>query len=129
MTVKKQCNHAGCKILIPYNETYCSKHKRKPRQSDADRYENRKAKGGKYFEFYHGKKWTKASQLYRINNPCCEDCLLDGVIKKADVVDHVQEIRDHWELRYDETNFRALCHYHHNKKTREERKKRETPQE
>lgn len=126
--VKKQCNHAGCKVLIPYNQVYCNKHTRKPKQSDADRYEYRKAKGGKYFKFYHSKEWRKASELYRLNNPCCEDCLLDGVIKKADVVDHMKELRDDWSKRLDEENFRSLCHYHHNKKTRMEREKRSNPE-
>lgn len=60
--VKKQCNHAGCKVLIPYNQTYCEKHTRKPKQSDADRYEYRKAKGGKYFKFYHSKEYEKENE-------------------------------------------------------------------
>lgn len=125
--VKKQCNHAGCRILVEYSQKYCDKHKRfeKPK-SDYDKYVNRKKIGGRYFKFYHSKEWTKASQLYRINNPCCKECLDEGIIRKADVVDHITELRDNWSKRLDDSNFMSLCHRHHNAKTREERRKRST---
>lgn len=124
MRVKKQCNHAGCRALVDYAVKYCSRHERK--QADYDRYENRKRIGGKYFEFYQSKAWKKASRLYKIKNPCCEDCLEEGVIRKADVTDHIVELRDDFTKRLDENNFRSLCHTHHNKKTREERRRRST---
>lgn len=126
MVVRKQCNHASCKILVPYAESYCEKHipLHRRKQADYDKYENRKRIGGKYFKFYHSKEWRKASQLYRINNPCCEDCLDEGIVRKVDVVDHVVELRDDWSKRLEESNFRSRCHYHHNIKTRQERAKR-----
>ena len=124
MPVKKQCNHAGCKVLVDYRQRYCEKHKPATKQTEADRYENRKRIGGKYFKFYHSREWKKASQLYKLNNPCCEDCLDEGVIRKADVTDHVIELRDDWSKRLDETNYRSRCHYHHNLKTRQEKARR-----
>ena len=114
-------------MLIDYRQKYCKEHVPEPKQTNADRYENRKRTGGKYFRFYHSKQWQRASQLYKINNPCCEECLKEGVIKKVDVTDHIVEIRDDWSKRLDETNFQSLCHYHHNLKTRREREKRTTP--
>ena len=125
--IRKQCNHAGCRILVEYTKKYCDKHKRLDKSKSAyDKYANRKVVGGRFFKFYHGKEWTKASQLYRINNPCCEACLADGIICKVDVVDHIVELRDDWSKRLDESNFKSLCHRHHNAKTREERRKRST---
>ncbi|MDT2613515.1 HNH endonuclease [Enterococcus dongliensis] len=126
MAVKKQCNHAGCKTLIDYRQKYCEKHKPATKQTEADRYENRKRTGGKYFQFYHSKEWKKASQLYKLNHPCCEDCLEEGIIRKTDVTDHVIELRDDWSKRLDESNYRSRCHYHHNLKTRQEKAKRAT---
>lgn len=128
MQPRKQCNHAGCRILIPYTDTYCTKHQpmHKRKQSKYDTYQNRKTIGGKYFKFYHSKAWRKASELYRINNPCCEDCLEENTIRKVDVVDHVIELRDDWSKRLDTKNFRSRCHYHHNLKTRLARQKRDT---
>ncbi|WP_270328223.1 HNH endonuclease [Enterococcus malodoratus] len=126
MAVKKQCNHAGCKVLVDYRQKYCEKHKPATKQTEADRYENRKRTGGKYFKFYHSKEWKKASQLYKLKNPCCEDCLDEGIIRKTDVTDHVIELRDDWSKRLDESNYRSRCHYHHNLKTRQEKAKRAT---
>lgn len=126
MVVKKQCNHAGCKVLVDYRQKYCDKHKPATKQTNADRYENRKRTGGKYFKFYHSKEWKKASQLYKLNHPCCEDCLEEGIIRKTDVTDHVIELRDDWSKRLDESNYRSRCHYHHNLKTRQEKAKRAT---
>lgn len=125
MKPQKQCNHAGCKNLVDYTERYCSNHKNiEKRKSNYDSYTNRKLVGGKYFKFYHSKEWTKLSQLYRYKNPLCEQCLKEKIYKKADVVDHIIEIRDDWSKRYDETNLQSLCHFHHNAKTRRERSRR-----
>lgn len=54
----------------------------------------------------------------------CQDCLKDGKYTKADVVDHIVELKDDWSKRLDESNLIPLCHYHHNIKTIEEKKKR-----
>jgi len=56
----------------------------------------------------------------------CEDCLEEGLIRKADVVYHKIELKDDWSKRLDETNFRSLCHAHHNTKTTREKRKRES---
>ena len=128
MKPKKQCNHAGCKILIEYDQKYCNKHQYlEKKSSDYDTYAKRKHTGGKYFYFYKSKSWANASRLYRLNNPCCEACLKDGIVKKADVVDHIIEIKDDWSKRLDESNFQSLCHRHHNQKTWREKRKRATP--
>jgi len=52
-------------------------------------------------------------------------CYQDGVIRKADVVDHIVELRDDWSRRLDESNLRSLCHRHHQRKTRLAREARE----
>ena len=127
MKPKKHCNHAGCRCLVEYSQKYCDKHKQLDKIiSVGNKYSNRKKIGGRYFKFYHGKEWTKASQLYRINKPCCEEFLNEGIIRKADVVDHIVKLRDDWSKRLDETNFKSLCHRHHNTKTSAERRKRTT---
>lgn len=125
MAVMKRCNHAGCKELIPYNQTYCSKHEKKRVYSAKyDEYDNRKRIGGKYFKFYHSKAWQNTSKLFRYNNPLCKDCLESGIYRKADVVDHIVEIRDDFSKRLDWDNLQSLCHDCHNRKTRAERERR-----
>lgn len=123
MKPKIRCNHGGCRELIDFNETHCSKHKQK-RVYYKTEYHDRKENEGKYFKFYRSKSWRKASELYRLKYPCCEDCLDEKTIKKADVVDHVVELRDDWSKRLDETNYRSLCHFHHNRKSARERQRR-----
>ncbi|GAA3020434.1 HNH endonuclease signature motif containing protein [Tetragenococcus solitarius] len=125
MKPKKLCQHASCHELIDYNETYCAKHQPEKKRGYADSYQYKKNKYGKYFKFYHSKQWRKLSELYRYENPCCEICLANGVVRKADVVDHVIELRDQWDKRLDKSNLMSLCHSCHYKKTKEERQKRE----
>lgn len=122
MKPRKQCNHAGCSILVDYDQKYCSKHERKTVTNVS--YKQRKQYEGKYFMFYKSKSWKNLSYLYRLNNPCCEKCLKAGMIRKADVVDHIIEIRDDYDRRLDETNLMSLCHSCHNKKTAIEKRKR-----
>lgn len=124
MSVKKQCNHAGCRVLVPYNEKFCEKHERK-RNSDYDRYEYRKKIGGKYFKFYKTTQWRKLSTSFRLKNPVCKGCLTKNVIRKADVVDHIQPIRtpEGWRNRLNEDNLQSLCHSCHHVKSQEDKEK------
>ncbi len=120
----KQCNHAGCRMLVPFTERYCVKHKQ---ALNRYRYHKRmyNSDESKYQQFYKSTAWRRLSRRFLENNPVCVKCYEDGVIRKANVVDHVQEVKDNWSRRLDESNLQALCNYHHNKKTRNERKKRE----
>ena len=122
--VKKQCNHAGYKTLIPYNQTYCDKHKV---VSTKQMYQDRQYKDEKYLRFYHSKAWRTLSRQYRLNNPVCEQCLKQGIVRKVNVVDHIVELKDDFSRRLDERNLQSLCHACHNKKTAEEKNRRKTP--
>jgi len=125
MKPKKLCNHAGCSQLVDYNQKYCLKHQLEaPKRGKADSYAYKKEKYGKYFRFYHSKAWRKLSEQYRYKQPCCEQCLKDGIVRKADVVDHIVELRDDWSKRLDESNLQSLCHSCHYKKTQAERERR-----
>lgn len=118
------CNHGGCSVMIPFNQTYCDKHYQPKRRytSKYDEYEHRKAVGGKYFKFYNSKRWHRASQLYRYSHPTCENCAKQGIIRAGNVVDHIKPIRtaQGWTLRWNTDNFQTLCHACHNAKTRED---------
>ncbi|PTM21078.1 endonuclease [Lactobacillus sp. PFC-70] len=121
----KFCNHAGCCQLVPYDVRYCPKHKHK---ANAETY-HRRTYGeheGRYQRFYRSSAWHKLSRRFLENNPVYIKCYEDGVIRKADVVDHVIELRDDWSRRLDESNLQPLCYRHHNQKTilaREQREK------
>lgn len=69
-------------------------------------------------KFYQSKEWRAVRALVLSRNPLCAMC-----DHPADVVDHVIEIRD-GGAKLDINNLRGLCHYHHNKKSAEEKSKR-----
>lgn len=123
MKPQKQCNNALCRRLIDYTEQYCVNHKPKY-QRPQESYSERMEKDGQYRKFYKSKAWRDMSYIYRLNNPVCEQCIELGIAAKADVVDHIIEIKDDWSRRLDDSNLKSLCHQHHEIKTRRERDKR-----
>lgn len=120
----KQCNHAGCRQLVPYDVRYCDKHQH---TTNAETYHKRMygEHEGRYQHFYKSSQWRKLSRRFLENNPICVQCYQEGVIRKADVVDHVVELRDDWSRRLDESNLQPLCYRHHNIKSRKVREQRE----
>ncbi|MEY9979035.1 HNH endonuclease [Lysinibacillus sp. RC79] len=123
MKPQRQCKHSTCRTLIDYDQQYCESHKprtQRPQQSYAERME----KDGQYRRFYKSKSWQNLSFRYRLSHPICEECIQLGLAVKADVTDHIVEIKDDWTRRLDETNLRSLCHHHHAIKTKQEQMKR-----
>lgn len=112
MKPKKLCSHVGCNTLIDFDKTYCDKHK--------SQYNWRKSYEGRYIRFYHSKEWINESKQFLLKNNLCIKCLNDGIVKKADVVDHIVPLKENWQKRLDWNNWQSLCHYHHNLKTRYE---------
>lgn len=123
MKPKKQCNKPTCRRLIDFNNQYCTEHKPKTQRKQQS-YAERMATDRQYRLFYKSKAWQQLSFQYRLNNPICEECLLLGIASKANVTDHIIEIKDDWSKRLDSTNLQALCHHHHEVKTQKERVKR-----
>lgn len=120
----KQCSHAGCRNLIPFNERYCTKHKL---QGSKEKYRRRMydSDESKYQRFYKSNAWRKLSHRVLQNNPVCRSCYEQGIIRKADVVDHIVEVKDNWARRLDESNLQPLCYACHNRKTRIAKEKRQ----
>lgn len=119
----KQCNHAGCRTLVPFNQTYCERHRK---ALNKYRYHKRvyDSDESKYQQFYKTAAWRRLSRRFLERNPVCIKCYEDGVIRKADVVDHVVEIKDDWNRRLDESNLQPLCNHHHYIKTKQAKAKR-----
>lgn len=68
-------------------------------------------------ELYHTARWTKLSKAFRASHPLCVMCADKGVIKPAQVTDHVIPYPvcgvDGF---YDENNLQALCEECNHKK-------------
>jgi 5-methylcytosine-specific restriction protein A len=69
---------------------------------------------------YKTYKWRKLRNTFIAQHPLCVACELDGVVKPAYVVDHVQPISK-GGAPFDYNNLQSLCEMHHNRKSSSER--------
>lgn len=126
MTPLKTCDHVGCQKLVPYNERYCSRHKkqflkrRKENPSYGWNSKTRKEIYSKYQKFYKSAQWRHLSRLFREKHPLCAECLKHGRYTQAKNVDHIIPIRVDWSKRFDEENLQSLCIACHKKKSQED---------
>ena len=124
---KKKCNKNNCNELIDYRNKYCEKHKELINQSNKDyeRYRNERDKT--YIQFYQGRQWKNTRKSVMLEyDYLCQECLRQGYYQQANVVDHIIELKDDWSKRLDKSNLIPLCHSCHNKKTKEEQRRRGT---
>ena len=105
--IKKICNEAGCNKLIPYNERYCSQHKKAPKEWSIATSD--------YNHLYHTPEWNRDSKRYLKEHPYCSNC---G--REATVVDHIIAHRGSLTLFNDISNWQSLCKECHDEKTRRE---------
>lgn len=119
----KQCRHNNCRKMIPFTETYCDKHKQVVNKS----YDEAKMRNNpKYVAFYKTMAWRNTRKVALVRDDyLCQHCLLNGVTKPAEMVDHIIPSLVDWDKRLDLNNLQSLCFSCHNKKTAEDVKKYE----
>ena len=105
---KTPCQHPGCPELVEAGEKYCPTHLPLHAGEGAER---NKA---------YNSQWRKARRLFLSAHPWCEECLKEGRYTPATDVDHIIAHRGDGALFWDQSNWRALCHSCHSKKTRRE---------
>ena len=104
----KICAKAGCGK--PTKERFCETHK-KERYASFDRTrETSTARGYDY-------KWYKFQDYFLNKNPLCKFCLEKNVITEATEVDHIITLRSRPDLKFEESNCRALCKPCHSRRT------------
>lgn len=104
------CRHPGCGALVPYGTKYCEKHR--PLHTGE---EKSKPSAGSY-----GSRWQKARKRFLEAHPLCVECVKAGMYVKATDVDHITPHRGDQRLFWDESNWQALCHSCHSRKTSRE---------
>lgn len=57
---------------------------------------------------YHTSRWTRMSRVYRQEHPLCEICKSRGIIKPAEVVDHIVPFPVCGDF-FDSSNWQSLC--------------------
>ena len=71
---------------------------------------------GEIVKFYHSKEWKRVREAVLIrDNYLCQQCLTEKIIKSAEIVHHICEIRHSWLERLDINNCVSICKCCHNK--------------
>jgi len=115
MKQKHICNYVGCGTAT-YGR-YCIVHtpiadaRQKQHMKQADIHRGSAASRG-----YDG-RWKVMRKQYLMDNPLCVECHKQGKYITANVVDHITPHKGNAELFNDESNWQALCNYHHCQKT------------
>lgn len=119
---RKLCVAAGCDDLALPGSSHCKPHE----ETRLARLKSRRAKAQTSEAaliaraLYADPRWVAASKAYLRNNPLCVDCLELGAIEPATDVDHVIPHKGDRKLFWDRTNWQALCHVCHSRKTARE---------
>ena len=113
MPVKKICR---CGKLIELNQTACEacKERQAKRQMEYEKSRGTSTQRG------YNSKWRKYREGYLKHNPLCVECLKEGIITPATVVDHIVPHKGDSKLFWDKTNHQGLCKHHHDIKTARE---------
>jgi len=74
------------------------------------------AKSSKGDPFYHSVAWRRLRKWYIIRNPLCVECKKKGILKQANVVDHIKPISQGGE-KLNVNNLQGLCTSCHNRKS------------
>lgn len=107
LKAKRPCAEFGCNNLT--TKFYCEKHQR-----NSHKYYN-KSRDKKYDSFYKTSAWVRLRNVaFERDNGLCQQCLKKGILKRADVVHHIVEIREDWSKRLELNNLESLCHACHN---------------
>ncbi len=103
---KRPCRYPGCPNLCEKG-IYCEEHS----DYSADR-----LRGGAAARGYDA-RWRKARKAFLTRHPLCAECLKNGTLTPATVVDHIVPHRGDHALFWDEQNWQPLCKSCHDKKT------------
>jgi len=107
MAALKPCLKVGCPELV--TSGYCEKHKH---YLDKQRDFNRKSPKERGYD----DEWRKFRLRYLSKHPLCVDCEEEGKVTPATEVHHEKPILEYPELKYAESNLKALCEHHHAKR-------------
>lgn len=115
--VFRPCKERYCNVLTNDKTGYCPEHIHLAEELKKQSWKRHDALRKSARERGYDSRWEKIRKIFLMNNPLCVDCLKDGRLTPAKVVDHIKPHRGNKELFWDESNWQSLCVMHHNKKT------------
>jgi 5-methylcytosine-specific restriction protein A len=111
MAMLKLCR---CGKQINLADETCPECKELQEKRDHKRYDSKR---GNAFQRGYDAKWKKYRVSFLRKNPLCVQCLEEGRITPATVVDHKVAHKGDNNLFWDPSNHQTLCKHHHDKKT------------
>lgn len=115
---KKICLGPSCNRLVSMKEKCCPSctDKLNIEKREKNRRYDQYVREDEIVEFYHSREWkrVRAAVLIR-HHYLCQHCLKENMIKSAELVHHVIEIKLKWILRYEIDNCLNICVSCHNK--------------
>lgn len=112
MPLKKLCGRAGCNQIVDIGVTYCDKHQVEYEENQKQRHNQYKQQRDDKKEqaFYCSDAWLKTRGLSktRYNGLCLWSYYILNRIVFCDVVHHIVELKEQWDLRLSVANLIPL---------------------
>lgn len=112
MSLKKLCGRSGCNLIIDYGQTYCDKHQKEfdERQKQRHSEYKRQREDKREQAFYCSEAWMKTKDYVKTKYKglCIWSYHIDNKIIFCDVVHHIVELKEDWELKLNEDNLIPL---------------------
>ena len=128
MAIKKLCPKCG-RVRIDKTDKYCDKCQSIVDKNDRDRYKdynrNRIENDREYVKFYSSKAWIRLREYIRAKYfNLCPYCLYEWIVNGilddriedkciANVIHHIETVKDKPHLKLDSDNLIPLCNKHH----------------
>lgn len=116
----RKCKAPACGNLT--RERYCEDHEHLIEKDKRDKwiqYDKNIRNSGEnknFVVFYSSKEWKQARMMaLRRDNFLCQHCIKNNIIRKADMVHHIVEVKIAWHLRLYQDNLISLCNPCHSK--------------
>lgn len=109
---KRPCAIISCNNLT--TKAYCDQHDFNQR-GVYDKNYNQYQRDKQTDSFYKSRGWQRLRRLaFERDKGLCQRCLKQEILKRADVVHHIVEVKEDWNKRLELSNLESLCHRCHN---------------
>lgn len=111
---KRECSYPSCTTLVDTKQgSRCTVHNPHKLYDKTQRDDT--------WKFYRTREWKRIRDVrLKMDNHMCVRCRDQGVMRQAQMVDHIKPIKTHWQLRLSLSNLQSLCFSCHNYKTSNE---------
>ena len=117
---KTKCETLGCKNPKSKYNRFCLEHGGRDTQYFKDKPKSDRYLAGQ--DKYQSILWQRTRQVQLSRQPLCQSCLISGIVKQAEHVDHVFPWQQIGEYAFIDNLFQSLCQSCHSSKTMLEQK-------